>query len=106
MAPIYSQKLFNAVVTTTGDTVVFTVPAGTTVVVTDIDVLLTNSAAGQVSFVRLGATALLYHNSAAIEEINQQWVGKQVLNAGDTITFRFHGTAANLAITGYVLSPT
>jgi hypothetical protein len=102
MAPIYSKKLVNAVYPTPYSAVVYTVPPGTTVVVTDID-FLTSGSAAQYFIVQVGSADLIWIQRVATGTDTHQWRGKQVLNAGDTITLT-NGNVATLAITGYVLS--
>lgn len=105
MAPIYSQKLVNASYPASQNAVIYTVPASTTVVVTNIDMYYHSNAANSASYVEIGATNLLYHLTSGTEISNLQWVGKQVLNAGDTITYVTGNETSRLAITGYVLGP-
>lgn len=103
MAPLYSQQLYNAQTTVTGNQTVYTVPAGAVVIVTNIDVFLNNAAAGNISQVQLGNAVVLFRVAPAAEQLTQQWVGKQVLAPGQTIVIRQSGTAARFGITGYVL---
>ncbi len=105
MAPIYSTQLYNAVKVGAFTGTVYTVPAGATVVVTNIDVWYDDALAGQTSYVVLGACIFLWHTSAGAEIANQSWSGKQVLNAGQTIAVSSAGIATRYAITGYLLNP-
>jgi hypothetical protein len=102
---IYSQALYNANHTTVGSTVVYTVPANTTVVVTDIDGIFTASAVNQVQEVVLKQAIVAFILTAAGGNTPFQWKGRQVLNAGDKITLVMTGLASHIAITGYVLGP-
>jgi hypothetical protein len=103
MAPIYSHQLVNHQYMGAFTGVIYTVPANTTVVVTDVDVLW-SGASGHYIEITLGACSPIWHHSGATETITQQWVGKQVLNAGDTIQLLTEFDVTNVGITGYVLS--
>ncbi len=106
MAPIYSQQLVNAVYGASHPlSVVYTVPAGATLVLTNIDALIHNTAAGVTSYCQVANLLLLYHLSAGAEFLQQQWTGKQVLTAGQTIQWSMTGAGSYLAATGYVLAP-
>jgi hypothetical protein len=105
VAPIYSTKLINASYTTGPFTItLYAVPVGATVVVTDIDVYLGETAAGQVSFVGIGALLMLVRHSTGAGDVNERWGGKQVLYGGDTIKFHVDCANAGIAITGYLLN--
>lgn len=107
MAPIYSQKLVNTSVAAAFAGVVYTVPAGYTVVVTDVvmDITAPFTVAG--SNLALGATVVLQPGTGATVGQNPaHWAGKQVLNAGDKISVNVVNPAgASYAVTGYVLTP-
>jgi hypothetical protein len=103
MAPIYSQQLYNANPPAGAATVVYTVPGGHVVVVTDIDRALQTTVATDLSYISLGAALVLVHTSAGAELFSDQWRGRQVLNAGQTITAVNGHPSQTLAITGYVL---
>lgn len=105
MAPIYSTKLVDASFATGFSGVVYTVPAGATVVVTDIDTALRTTTGGPTSYVTLGVTLFLMHTPSGPELINQQWRGRQVLDAGDSIAFAAGALSNYLRITGYLLRP-
>lgn len=102
--PIYTTKIVDALYPNPTSAVVYTVAAGHTLVVTDIDTALRNTIAGQLSYVTLGTTLFLMHTSAAPELINQQWRGRQCLNAGDTIAVNTVAASTYVRITGYLLS--
>jgi hypothetical protein len=102
MAPIYSRKLVNALYAAPTTAVVYTVPAATTVVVTDVDFLI-SGASGQYFTIALGAAYVIWMQLSGSLTQHFQWTGKQVLNAGDQISM-LNGDIATLAITGYVLS--
>jgi len=102
VAPIYSTQLVNASYAAGASPTVYTVPAGATVVVTNIDMYVNNTVANQLSWVQLGSVVLLYRSSPAAGIVNMQWVGKQVLTAGQTILLR-NDAAVRLAITAYLL---
>jgi hypothetical protein len=103
MAPIYSTKIIDSSYPNPFSAVVYTVPAGQTLVVTDIDTAIRNTLAGQLSYITLGVTLFLMHTSPGAELINQQWVGKQVLDAGDTIAVNTVAASYYARITGYLL---
>lgn len=109
MASIYSTQLANSASGVAGTYTVYTVPAATLVVLTNMDLFVNNSAAGQLSRVRIGAVTpanaavLHFHTSAAAETPTFQWAGRQVLTAGQIITMQFGGTSATWAFTGYAL---
>lgn len=105
MAPIYSTLLVDGPFALGFAGVVYTVPAGATVVVTDMDTALRNTGSGPVSYVTLGASLMLIHTAQGAELINQQWRGRQVLNAGGTISFTTQAANSYLRITGYLLRP-
>lgn len=104
MAPIYSTQLANVRLVGPLTTTLYFVPTGSRVVLTDIDVFLGVTAAGQVSFVSIGHSLVLVLHSVGAGDVTQQWVGKQVLNPGDAIVFGFQSPQATIAITGYLLS--
>lgn len=104
MAPIYSHQLHNHAYSAPTSGVVYTVPPGSTVVVTDVDFLFEATAMGEFFDVTLGACIVLFFQSAGTLTQLLQWRGKQVLNAGDTISVLSQGPAATIGITGYVLS--
>jgi hypothetical protein len=102
VAPIYSTQLVNASYAVGASPTVYTVPAGATAVVTNIDMYINNTVASQLSWIQLGSVVLLYRSSPAAGIVNMQWVGKQVLTAGQPIILR-NDAAVRLAITAYVL---
>jgi hypothetical protein len=102
MAPIYSTKLVNADYPTPYSAVVYTVPVGARVVVTNID-YFTSGPSGTYFTVKLGAGYVIWTQNAANVSQMLRWEGKQVLNAGDTISI-INGNVATLDITGYVLT--
>lgn len=104
MASIYSTQLANGVSFATGLLTIYTVPANHLVVITSIDTLQNYAAAGESSYVEIGAALLLYNTSSAAGLVQQQWIGKQVLTAGQTIAINKPGSGAYYAVTGYLLS--
>jgi hypothetical protein len=102
---IYSKQLANLAFTGSTVAIVYTVPAATTVVVTDIDYFSAGDLVGESSLVVLKNAAVSFSITAATGPFNKQWSGRQVLVAGDTIEFVCNSAQSTLAITGYVLGP-
>jgi hypothetical protein len=103
---IYSRQLCNLSITAgAGSQLVYTVPAATVVVVTNVDYWVENSAANQLSFVELESAIIAAHTSVAAENISVQWAGRQVLTAGQTINLFWGGVNPRIAATGYLLGP-
>jgi hypothetical protein len=103
--PIYSQQLASVSLGAPASTLLYTVPAATVVVVTNIDYFVEPTAAGQQSWVTLKNCIVGYTISAGTSIINPQWAGRQVLLAGDTITLFTQAANARVGVTGYVLGP-
>jgi hypothetical protein len=103
MASIYSTQLANRSGAGSFSGAVATVPANHIVVVTDVETFTNDSAAGFISFVSLGAAIICFTDTVAAGFTQRQWSGKQVLTAGQTVSWQSGSTAWNLAVTGYLL---
>jgi hypothetical protein len=103
--PIYSQQLANDSFSAPGTYLLYTVPAATVVVVTNIDYFVEASASAQQSWLELKNAIVAYSISAAAAVVAPQWSGRQVLGAGDTISLFTQGSNPRVAVTGYVLGP-
>lgn len=93
-----TKALFRGAATTTVGTTLYTVPASTTTVVTNIAVTNTAASAGTFT-VALAGTAL--HTTAAIAANSTAYIDcKQVLVATNTITGGASATTINFHISG------
>jgi len=102
---IYSKQLANTGLGAGAAQLVYTVPASTVVVVTNVDTFVVDTATGQVSYTALESCIVNYHASVAADSLALQWAGRQVLTAGQTINVTVGGSACRVGITGYVLGP-
>jgi hypothetical protein len=103
MASIYTTQVANVSIVGASNNLLYTVPSQHLLIVTNVDLFVINAAAGLDSIVFIGSAALLNHISAAAEQYRDQWVGKQVLEPGQTVNFNFAGSSARIAIAGYLL---
>lgn len=96
--PVTAKPLFRGAATTTTSTTLYTVPANTTAVVTNIVVTNTAGTSGTFTLsladVALGTTVSVGANDSTVLDI------KQVLSAGQTIKGGASATTINLHISG------
>jgi hypothetical protein len=100
--PTTPKALFRGGATTTAATTLYTVPASTTTIVTNIAV--TNTAATAATFtLALAGTAL--HTTAALPANSTAYIDlKQVLSAGNTITGGASAITVSFHISGVEIS--
>ena len=106
MATIYTQQLAN--IQYTGEFIgeVYTVPADTTVIITDVDAFVLSLEEDEQYALLLGAVPIFYYAGAAAQQVALPWRGRQVLMPGQQIYLEWTGADLFLlAITGYVLGP-
>lgn len=102
---IYSQQLYNNGPITPGGAVLYTVPASTTVVVTNVDGLWDPTAGNESLYVVLKQALVVYVVASVAGNLRFTWAGRQVLLPGDQITANASAGPLYMGITGYVLGP-
>ena len=103
---IYSTLLYSASAPN-GSTPAYTVPAGTTVVVRDIEAFNSQGAATALSVTRNVSglvTSFIYVVEALGAQTWSQWKGRAVLNPADVLEVNTGAVGVYLHISGYVLS--
>lgn len=104
MAVVYSTRFYIGVLPAT-EALVYTAPAGHTVVLKDITIF-NNSADPALTLVSVhgpGAAANVYTNTSLPAAGVAEWQGHQVLNAGDTLTAVGTSGGVQCLISGYLL---
>jgi len=104
MARIYSRRLCAAFVPAGSAVVAYTCPAGTTAVVRDI-VAMPSASGPFILQVSLTAIAIVWSIVAGTNGESQQWRGRQVLTAGETLTVTAVSAGFFVMVSGYELSP-
>jgi hypothetical protein len=102
MAEIYSTRAAAGVIAAGATTVVYTVPAGTVFVLRCVDVVSTGAAGSELALELTGVATPIFYTSTAVSQ-HFQWTGRQVFNAGDTITLATAGGAWSFMLSGYSL---
>ena len=103
MAPVYSTLLLAA---SPGGGATFTVPAGYVAVVVDVE-WASNDVDGSYLSLNDGADVVVF--SSAIPNPltgvpSGQWVGRQVVEPGDTVSVVSDATSLSIRVTGYLLT--
>lgn len=103
---VYSTRFFRGSLPTNSLDALYTVPAGMTVVLRDIEML--TAAANDLFNVQIGvsgSTTVVWYLSQLPASTWHQWSGRVVVDAGETV-YAYSGLgAAQLVISGYLLSP-
>ena len=100
--PIYSRSLVAAA--GLSGTVTSVVPAGTTVVIRDVDVTLGVSAGVLVTLVGAnGQVIWAWSSGVTTDKTSAQWRGRQVIEAGQTFSV-VTSAPADVTVSGYVLA--
>lgn len=105
MADVYSVRFFEDVGLSPGSYLAYTVPDGYVAILRDIDAYSSAGVSDAEIYVEghLGQT-IFYGNVAATSKSNAQWRGRQVLQAGETITITVGAsTDWDVTISGYLL---
>lgn len=102
MAIVYSRKLAAGSINAGVNVNVYTVPAGTTTIVRDIEVAAILAAAGLL-LVTEGGIWIASFTEAATQYASYQWTGRVVLNAGDVINVDAISNDWTYRISGYEL---
>ena len=103
MAYVYSQRLVEKSAATTGSSVVYTVPAGTTAVLRDITLICESAGTNTLVLYRTGGAVLYFATSAAVNTYFHE-EGRKVLQAGESITLGIGAGTWSVAVSGYELS--
>lgn len=100
--PLYTSRVIRTVLASTGATATYTVPAGLRLVVVDISVVVVVSPAGVLAGIAPSSwfAALVVTSTAALG----RWTGRQVLEAGETLTVQSNANSASVWVTGWLLT--
>lgn len=102
MAIVYSRKLAAGTINAGVNNNVYTVPAGTTTIVRDIEVADVLALAGLILITQGGIWIASFTGTAA-QYASYQWTGRVVLNAGDVINVDAVSSDWTYRISGYEL---
>lgn len=103
---VYSTRFFRGSLPANSLDLLYTVPATMTVVLRDMEVLV--AAANDLINVQIGTsggTTVVWYLSAQPASSWHQWQGRTVLNSGESLYGYSGSGAAQLVISGYLLSP-
>lgn len=104
----YSSLLVRFASSSSGLHLIYTAPAGYVTVVRDISVANTSGSSEAYSLYASGnpgpTSAFILINGSLANDAVDQWEGRQVLNAGDTLTLSIGGADFTCLISGYLLS--
>lgn len=106
MATVYSKRLAQALGFPNGSSIVYTVPAGYTAVVRDID-CYTSAGVSNADLFFEGAIGNTFFRAevVALTQDSPQWRGRQILFAGETLTVNNTSSVSwDFAISGYELA--
>lgn len=101
MAAVYSKRLIQA--QALNGSASFTVPAGYTCVVRDLDAFVASGGSGAGLFlIGAGGQTMAAYNSIGSAFAVFAWRGRQVLEAGETVTVTTTGPC-DVTVSGYLL---
>jgi len=99
--PVYSKRVVGGSYGS-GSHLVYTVPADKVFIIRCVD--FANESGGTAeAIVILNSAWCLFDKQGVTPSSSYQWTGRQVLNAGDTITVAATQSNANFTISGYLL---
>jgi len=104
MARIYSVRMAMGSAAPGAPVVIYTCPAGRVAILRDITV--DPLAAGATSFqFDINLSGVVFSGVGAVQFSTQQWTGRTVMVAGDTLNLGVGGGSFRYIVSGYELSP-
>ena len=105
LSPVYSTRFF-AVEGLLG-TQTYTPEAGFVAIVRDIDLYVAVPLLGSISFFFIGSSGqtIDYYEAGADTTATHQWRGRQVFTDLDTFSITVNSSAADVTVSGYLLTP-
>lgn len=106
MATVYSVRFYAAVGLAPGSYTVYTVPPGYTAIVRDIDCYSSAGVSNAEIYFEGNLGQTFFHAEVvATTQDSPQWRGRQVFEAGDTISVNVGGASNwDVTISGYLLA--